>query len=183
MGKVSKEQAGRNRRSVVEAASTLLRAKGFTGAGVREIMMTAGLTQGAFSGQFASKDELEAEACAYAFEGAERAFVASMQGGSPGQYRRLTDDYFRPKPAEHDCPMATLSIDAARTPENSAVRVTFAQGLERLVHVIAGDPPSPERLVLLAAMVGTSILRRVGENAELAGRMESAVAAYSEPLD
>lgn len=183
MGKVSKEQAGRNRRAVVEAASRLLRAKGLDGVGVRELMMTAGLTQGAFSRQFASKEALAAEAYALAFEGAERAFVASIQGGSPGQARRLTTDYFRPKPAEHDCPMATLSIDAARTPEDSAVRRTFVQGLERLAHVVAGDPPSPERLVLLAAMVGTSILRRAGENAELAKKMEAAVVAYSETLD
>jgi TetR/AcrR family transcriptional repressor of nem operon len=125
MGKVSKEQAGRNRRAVVEAASELLRSKGFVGVGVRELMMAAGLTQGAFSRQFASKEALEAEACALAFEGAEGAFVAAIQGSSSGQARRLVDDYFRPKSAKHDCPMATLSIDAARTPENSLVRVAF----------------------------------------------------------
>ncbi len=183
MGKVSKEQAGRNRRAVVEAASKLLRARGFDGVGVRELMRTAGLTQGAFSRQFASKEALEAEACALAFEGAERAFVAAIQGSSAGQARRLVDHYFRPKPAEHDCPMATLSIDASRTPKHSAVRATFEQGLDRLAHVVAGDPPSPERLVLLAAMVGASVLRRAGENTKLAEKLEAAVVAYSDKID
>lgn len=183
MGRASKEQASRNRRAVVEAASRLLRAKGLDGVGIRELMTTAGLTQGAFSRQFASKEALAAEAYALAFEGAERAFVAALQDGSPGQGRRLVDDYFRPKSAEHDCPMATLSIDAARTPEESAVRLTFAQGLKRLAHVVAGNPPSPERLVLLAAMVGASILGRAGENTEVAERMKAAVAAFSETID
>ena len=183
MGRVSKEQAGRNRQAVVEAASRLLRAKGLDGVGIRELMTAAGLTQGAFSRQFASKEALAAEACALAFEGAERAFVAALQGGSSGQSRRLVDDYFRPKPAGHGCPMATLSIDAARTPEDSAVRAAFAQGLERLAHVVAGDPPAPERLVLLAAMVGTSILGRASENTEAAEKMKAAVAAFSATID
>lgn len=183
MGRVSKEQAGRNRQAVVEAASRLLRARGLDGVGVRELMMAAGLTQGAFSRQFASKEALAAEACALAFEGAERAFAAVMQDGSAGRSRRLADDYFRPKPAEHACPMVTLSIDAARAPEDSALRATFAHGLERLAHVVAGDPPSPERLVLLAAMVGASILGKAGGNTGLAERMEAAVAAFSETMD
>ena len=183
MGRASKEQAGRNRRAVVEAASRLLRAKGLDGVGIRELMTTAGLTQGAFSGQFASKEALAAEACALAFEGAERAFAAVMQGDASGRSRRLADDYFRPKPAEHACPMATLSIDAARMPKDSAVRVTFAQGLERLAHVVAGDPPAPERLVLLAALVGTSILERASENTEVAEKMKAAVAAFSATID
>jgi TetR/AcrR family transcriptional repressor of nem operon len=179
MGRASKEQAGRNRQAVVEAASRLLRAKGLDGVGVRELMATAGLTQGAFS----SKDALAAEACALAFEGAERAFAAVMQGGSSGRSRRLADDYFRPKSAEQACPMVTLAIDVARAPEDSALRPTFAHGLERLAHVVAGDPPAPERLVLLAAMVGASILSKAGENTELAERMKAAVAAFSDTMD
>jgi TetR/AcrR family transcriptional repressor of nem operon len=181
MGRASKEQAGRNRQAVVEAASRLLRAKGLDGVGVRELMATAGLTQGAFSKQFTSKDALAAEACALAFEGAERAFAAVMQGGSSGRSRRLADDYFRPKSAEQACPMVTLAIDVA--PEDSALRPTFAHGLERLAHVVAGDPPAPERLVLLAAMVGASILSKAGENTELAERMKAAVAAFSDTMD
>lgn len=183
MGKVSKEQTGRNRRTVVEAASRLLRAKGLDGVGVRELMAAAGLTQGAFAKQFASKEALAAEACALAFEEAERAFVASIQGGSPGQNRRLVNDYFCPKSAEQACPIATLAIDAARTPEDGPLRAAFVQGLQRLAHVVAGDPPSPERLVLLAAMVGASVLRRAGESTKLAGKMEAAVAALSETFD
>ncbi len=183
MGRVSNEQASINRQAVVEASSRLLRAKGLDGVGVRELMAAAGLTQGAFARQFASKEALTAEACALAFEGAERAFATILQDGSPGESRRLVDDYLRSKPAEHACPMATLSVDAARLPKDSMFRMTFAKGLEGLAHMVAGDQLSSDRLVLLAAMVGASILREAAPETEVATRMGAAVVAFSETLD
>lgn len=183
MGRVSREQAGRNRQAVVEAASRLLRAKGLEGVGVREVMATAGLTQGAFARQFASKEALAAEACDHAFEGAERAFRATLQDDAPEQARRLAEEYLCPKSVEHRCPMATLSIDAARASGDSAFRRSFVQGLERLARVIAGEPPAPDRLVLLAALVGASVLREAGMEEDLAERMDAAVLALSRTID
>ena len=62
--KVSREQAAENRARVIEVAGRLFRERGFDGVGVADIMKGAGLTHGGFYGQFASKDDLAAQACA-----------------------------------------------------------------------------------------------------------------------
>ncbi|MDE2477755.1 MAG: helix-turn-helix transcriptional regulator, partial [Betaproteobacteria bacterium] len=53
--KVSREQAERNRREVVNSAARLFRERGFDGIGLGEVMRAAGLTHGGFYKQFASK--------------------------------------------------------------------------------------------------------------------------------
>jgi TetR/AcrR family transcriptional regulator, transcriptional repressor for nem operon len=60
--KVTKEQAAKNRRALVRAASKLFRERGIDGVGVADISKEAGLTHGALYAQFASKEELAAEA-------------------------------------------------------------------------------------------------------------------------
>jgi TetR/AcrR family transcriptional regulator, transcriptional repressor for nem operon len=182
MGRASTQQAASNRQAVLDAASQLLRAVGPDRLGVRECMTAAGLTHGAFSKQFASKEVLVDEACAHAFDGAERAFTAIMQSGSAGRDRRLVEYYLGPKPAEHACPLATLSIDAARAPEGSALPETFAHGLKRLAEVIVGEATEPERLVLLAAMVGASILDKASRDEDFTEKMKAAVAAYGDTI-
>src|SRR4051812_29695309 len=66
--KVSREQAQQNREKVVQSAARLFRERGIDGVGVAELMNSVGLTHGGFYGQFGSKEELVAEACAWAFE-------------------------------------------------------------------------------------------------------------------
>lgn len=177
MGRATQEQAAKNRATIVAAASRLIRERGVDGVGVRELMASAGLTQGAFAGQFGSKEALVAEACAHAFEAAEHALVAVSEGDAAGQAERIAASYLAAKPSEFDCPMATLAADTARTPADSPMRGAFTAGLERLVPVVAGDPSSPERLALLAAMVGAAVLRRASNNDVLAGEIEAAVVA------
>src|SRR5258708_2312716 len=114
MSKVSREQAAENRSKVVAAASSLFRRKGFDSVGIAELMAQAGLTHGGFYGQFGSKDALAGEACAHAFDGAERAWGAAGHGDARGRLNRVAEFYFAPKQPGHDCPMATLAGDAAR---------------------------------------------------------------------
>ena len=62
--RVTREQAAANREKVLHLAGTLFRQHGFDGIGVADIMKRAGMTHGGFYGQFSSKDDLAAEACA-----------------------------------------------------------------------------------------------------------------------
>ena len=55
MGRVSREQAQRNRERVLETASRLFRKHGVEGVSIGDIMQDAGLTAGAFYKQFASE--------------------------------------------------------------------------------------------------------------------------------
>ena len=179
MSRSSQDEAAKKRATVVAAASRLIRRKGIDGVGVRELMASAGLTQGAFVGQFGSKEALASEACALAFEGAERAWTNVLEGGRRGQAQRLAEYYLSAKAPEFDCPTATLSIDSSRSPAGGLIRQTFTHGLDRLARLLGGDPPAVDRLTLLAAMVGAAVLRKATDNERLADEIEAAVIHFS----
>ena len=67
--KVSRAEAAQNRERIIETAAKLFRERGFDGIGVAELMKSAGLTHGGFYGNFASKEDLMAQACTRALEG------------------------------------------------------------------------------------------------------------------
>ncbi|TIM62830.1 MAG: TetR family transcriptional regulator, partial [Mesorhizobium sp.] len=66
--RVSRIQAAENRETVINVASRLFRERGFDGIGLKDLMQAAGLTQGAFYKQFASKDDLAVQASRRAME-------------------------------------------------------------------------------------------------------------------
>ena len=75
--RVSRIQAAENRETVINVASRLFRERGFDGIGLKDLMKGAGLTQGAFYKQFASKDDLAAQASRRALESASRRWSAA----------------------------------------------------------------------------------------------------------
>src|SRR5690349_2113884 len=77
--RVSRTQAEENRQAVINAASRLFREHGFDGIGLKDLMKSAGLTQGAFYKQFASKDDLAAQASERAFECGIRRWAAAVE--------------------------------------------------------------------------------------------------------
>ena len=82
--RVSRIQAEENRQTVINVASRLFREHGFDGIGLKDLMKGAGLTQGAFYKQFASKDDLAAQASRRALESASRPMVSRSRGQSEG---------------------------------------------------------------------------------------------------
>ncbi|PWC66323.1 TetR family transcriptional regulator [Azospirillum sp. TSH7] len=174
--RVSKEQAAENRRRVVEVASGLFRERGFNGIGVADLMKEAGLTHGGFYGQFASKEDLAAEACARAME-----VMAERWSGSaetpPGDeaLAALLDGYLSPRHRDHSaagCPIAALGVDVSR--QGGAVRGAFTQGLrpfiDRLQRLVQGRSEEAKRkaaLATLSGMVGALILARAVDDPTL----------------
>ena len=75
--RVSRTQAAENRETVINVASRLFRERGFDGIGLKDLMKGAGLTQGAFYKQFASKDDLAAQASRRAMESATHRWSAA----------------------------------------------------------------------------------------------------------
>ena len=86
--RVSRAQAEKNRQTVIDVASQLFREHGFDGIGLKDLMEAAGLTQGAFYKQFASKDDLAAQASERASGERIRAMVRRSRGQSEGPARR-----------------------------------------------------------------------------------------------
>src|SRR5947199_10161478 len=77
--RVSRIQAAENRQTVINVASHLFREHGIDGIGLKDLMEAAGLTQGAFYKQFASKDDLAAQATKRALESASRRWSAATE--------------------------------------------------------------------------------------------------------
>src|SRR3954447_13170589 len=77
MMRVSRIQAEENRQNVINVASRLFRSRGFDGIGLKDLMQAAGLTQGAFYKQFASKEDLAAQASRRALESASLRWSAA----------------------------------------------------------------------------------------------------------
>src|SRR5215475_15284106 len=74
--RVSREQASKNRKRIVDAAGQLFCERGFDGIGVADLMKAAGLTHGGFYGHFKSKEDLAAEACSRAMARAAEKWAA-----------------------------------------------------------------------------------------------------------
>src|SRR5437899_6401171 len=75
--RVSRSQAAENRQTVINVASRLFRERGFDGIGLKDLMKGAGLTQGAFYKQFASKEDLASQASKRALESASSRWLAA----------------------------------------------------------------------------------------------------------
>ena len=174
--RVSRIQAAENRQTVINVASRLFRERGFDGIGLKDLMEGAGLTQGAFYKQFASKDDLAVEASRRALESAARRWsdAAAENPDDPlgaviGFY--LSGDHREEK--MNGCPIVALGSDAAR--QGSDVKAAFEAGIKAHLEVLSrfiaesgGDASSGKAMAILSTMVGAVTLSRVVNDADLA---------------
>ncbi|MGV1872201.1 MULTISPECIES: TetR/AcrR family transcriptional regulator [Agrobacterium] len=180
--RVSRAQAEENRDRVIDVASRLFREHGFDGIGLKDLMKGAGLTQGAFYKQFASKDDLAALASARAMESATMRW-SEAAANSSDPLEAVMDFYLS---TEHrgekteGCPLVALGSDAAR--QNAEVKQPFEDGilahfdvLENLVGG-AGDPEASDKaMAILSLMVGAVTLSRLTQDETLSqGVLKSA---------
>jgi len=185
MARVSQAQAQENRERVVETAARLFRERGVQGVSVADLMGAAGLTHGGFYKSFASKEALVAEAAGKAFA-ASGGLMAARDEASAGDHRaarREFLDYYL-SPAHRDdagngCPTTAFGPDVAREPTESAVRETYAHGVEHFAEWMGDDG---EDLAAVATMVGALMLSRATAGTGLSERILDAArrALYSE---
>lgn len=182
--RVSKEQAARNRERVLEAASTLYRERGFDGIGVADVMRSAGLTHGGFYGQFASKADLMAEACAHALESSARTWRHVGEQALQAPLDAVVDWYLSTEHRDHPgigCALAALAPEAAR--QGPQVRRAVTRGVKPLIELIAAWLPGRsqrarrQRAVLaLSSMVGAMVIARVVDDEVLSKEFLDAAA-------
>jgi AcrR family transcriptional regulator len=72
----------------------LFREKGFDGIGVADLMKSAGLTHGGFYGQFDSKEDLAAQACARALGASAERWERLTAGGSADAFKAFIASIF-----------------------------------------------------------------------------------------
>jgi TetR/AcrR family transcriptional repressor of nem operon len=162
---------------VINVASRLFRERGFDGIGLKDLMESAGLTQGAFYKQFASKDDLAAQASKRALESASRRWAAAAAANPTDPLGAVIAFYLSTGHREEKmdgCPIVALGSDAAR--QGADVKASFEAGikahLEILGRLIAdndgGEPDRRAAMAILSTMVGALTLSRVVNDLGLA---------------
>jgi TetR/AcrR family transcriptional repressor of nem operon len=187
--RVSRQKAAENRERIIEAAGALFREKGFDRVGVADIMKAADLTHGGFYGHFESKDDLTAQASERAMARAATNWGKIVTDAPHNPYAALLKHYLSPRHRDdpgQGCAFAALSGDAARC--GKPVRTAFAEGLERLIEIVAKTVPSRSKAVrrrravaAVAELVGALILSRAVEDSSLSDEILDA--ARHELLD
>lgn len=192
--RVSRVQAEENRQTVINVASRLFREHGFDGIGLKDLMEGAGLTQGAFYKQFASKDDLAAQASRRALESASQRWSAAAEADPQDPLGAVVAFYLS---MEHraermdGCPVVALGSDAAR--QGAEVKASFEAGireyLERLGRWVGEDDseeagskepdskePDSKAMAILSTMIGAVLLSRAVNDEQLSKRFLEAAA-------
>ena len=174
--RVSRIQAAENRQTVINVASRLFRSRGFDGIGLKDLMEGAGLTQGAFYKQFASKEDLAAQASGRALESASRRWSAAAAENPKDPLGAVIAFYLSTEHREEKmdgCPIVALGSDAAR--QGIDVKASFEAGIKahlevlgRLIAETDGKAPKRKAMAILSTMVGALTLSRVVNDPDLA---------------
>jgi TetR/AcrR family transcriptional regulator, transcriptional repressor for nem operon len=173
---VSRVQAAENRETVINVASRLFREHGFDGIGLKDLMKGAGLTQGAFYKQFASKEDLAVQASRRAMESATQRWATATAANPEDPLGAVLAFYLSMDHREErmdGCPIVALGSDAAR--QSSDVKASFEAGIReylenlgRLIATTDGEEPNGKALAVLSTMVGSVMLSRVVNDPDLA---------------
>jgi TetR/AcrR family transcriptional repressor of nem operon len=174
--RVSRAQAEENRQNVIDVASRLFRQHGFDGIGLKDLMEAAGMTQGAFYKQFASKEDLIAEASARALESATKRWSNAVAANANDPLGAVIAFYLsngHRKEKLDGCPLVALGADAAR--QSAEVKASFEAGirehlrvLTRLLDEADNDEKHDKAMAVLSTMVGAVTLSRVVNDPRLA---------------
>jgi TetR/AcrR family transcriptional repressor of nem operon len=182
--RVSRTQAEKNRQTVIDVASRLFREHGFDGIGLKDLMESAGLTQGAFYKQFASKDDLAAQASRRALESAFQRWSAVAAANPQDPLGAVIAFYLS---MEHGaermegCPVVALGSDAAR--QGTDVKASFEAGIRDYLEMLGpwvgeadGEEPGGKAMAILSTMIGALVLSRAVNDKRLSKRFLQAAA-------
>src|SRR5213595_3646268 len=183
--RVSRIQAAENRETVINVASRLFRERGFDGIGLKDLMEGAGLTQGAFYKQFASKEDLAVEASRRALESASHRWSDAAEQNPDDPLGAVIAFYLSADHREEKmdgCPIVALGSDAAR--QGSDVKAAFETGIKAHLEVLGrfiagttgGEASSGKAMAILSMMVGAVMLSRVVNDPDLAQALLDAAA-------
>jgi TetR/AcrR family transcriptional regulator, transcriptional repressor for nem operon len=177
VARYGKQHKQATRRRIIQTAGRRFKRDGIDGSGIATLMADAGLTNGAFYGHFASKEDLVATAVADQLRD-QRANASAQTPDRAGveQYVRTYLSVAHRDNPDDGCPSAALLDEIGRCPD--PVKQAYTDGLLAIIDDIAGrlaphDPPSArvQTLSVFALMVGTLQLSRALADRHLADQL------------
>jgi AcrR family transcriptional regulator len=148
------------RRRMIDASARRFKRDGFDGAGISTLVGDAGLTNGAFYGHFASKDDLIATVVGEQI-GAQVAVVEAMPPGI-ASLEAFVREYLSPEHRDDPgdgCPSAALLDEITR--QDSATREAYTDGAKDMIaaitRLLGADEGSEDRAIGLYTLLVASL--------------------------
>src|SRR5437667_10458396 len=144
MARYGKEHKQATQRRIVEAAGRRFKRHGIDGSGIATLMADAGLTNGAFYGHFASKEDLVATAVADQLREQRASFSAQTPDrvGLEQYVREYLSVQHRDR-LEDGCPSAALLDEIARC--RDGVKQAYTDGLLAVIDDVAARLPPDDQ--------------------------------------
>lgn len=167
--KVSKAKSIENRELVLDTAASMFRQVGFDGIGIADVMKQAGLTVGGFYNNFASKEDLIAQACRKVAEHSLKRWQQHIDNPEiANPLKRIGASYLSAKHRDDltsACIFSTLGAEVPR--RDSAVQQVFSNGVESTISLLStlvdGETEAERRsraIAMFTQWVGALILSR-----------------------
>jgi TetR/AcrR family transcriptional regulator, transcriptional repressor for nem operon len=185
MARYGKEHKEASRRRIIEAAGQRLKRDGIDGSGVSVLMADAGLTNGAFYGHFASKDDLVASVVAQQL--ADQVAVVNSLPAGLESVEAFLRDYLSPTHRDDlagGCPSAALLDEIGRCDDTT--KQAYTDGARSMIEAITrhlgGDAQvANERAIgVFTLLAGSLQLARAVTDADLSDRILAA--AYTNAM-
>jgi TetR/AcrR family transcriptional regulator, transcriptional repressor for nem operon len=186
MARYSPEHKEATRRRMIETAGRRFKSNGIDGSGIATLVADAGLTNGAFYGHFASKEDLVASVVTQQLTD-QVAVVDALPAGLASVdafLREYLSAAHRDDPAE-GCPSAALLDEIGRC--DATTRGAYTDGARSMIEAISrhldeGDvQQTDERAIgIFTLLVGSLQLARAVTDAELSDRILAA--AYTQAM-
>jgi len=148
------------RRRMIDASARRFKRDGFDGTGISTLVGDAGLTNGAFYGHFASKDDLIATVVGEQI-GAQVAVVEAMPPGI-ASVEAFVREYLSPEHRDDPgdgCPSAALLDEITR--QDSATREAYTAGAKDMIaaitRLLGADESSEDRAIGLYTLLVASL--------------------------
>lgn len=164
----------RTQTAIIDAASLLMRDRGFTEASVGNVMKAVGLTHGGFYAHFADKTAMLAAAVEKAFVESPKNFTAlagmAQKTGDVGVIAKYYLSDSRVADVASGCPAAALVSEVHR--QEPAVQTNFRVGTEETLRALAtapglSTPEADHTWAALAMLVGSLALMRAMPDTDL----------------
>ena len=186
MARYSPEHKEATRRRMIETAGRRFKSDGIDGSGIATLVADAGLTNGAFYGHFASKEDLVASVVTQQL--ADQVAVVDALPAGPASVEAFVREYL--SPAHRDdpaagCPSAALLDEIGRCGETT--REAYTDGARSMIEAISRHldeghaQQSDERAIgILTLLIGSLQLARAVSDADLSDRILAA--AYTQAM-